>query len=310
VLGYTSRRLLLFVPTLFGVTVSIFVLLRVIPGDVAEILASESGAETAATVKANVDAIRRELRLDQPVVTQYVEWLRRFLAGDLGYSYWERLPRSLELSALTLVLALVWAIPLGVVSAVRQNRWIDYVVRCLSILGMSLPLFLTGVLVLYVLTHFFRWMPPLDFRELWDAPLVNLQQLIWPAAAQAAYISAPISRLTRAQMLDVIREDYIRTARAKGVRELVITYRHAFRNALLPVVTFVGWWGGRLLGGVVVMEIVFGVPGMGTTLVDAISHRDYPTVQAIVLIMTLVFLGLNLLIDLLYGWLDPRIRHA
>jgi peptide/nickel transport system permease protein len=320
VLGYASRRLLLFVPTLFGVTVSIFVLLRVIPGDVAEILASESGAETAATVKANVDAIRRELRLDQPVVTQYVEWLRRFLAGDLGYSYWERrpvseivgerLPRSLELSVLTLVLALAWAIPLGVVSAVRQNRWIDYVVRCLSILGMSLPLFLTGVLVLYVLTHFFRWMPPLDFREFSDAPLVNLQQLIWPAAAQAAYISAPISRLTRAQMLDVIREDYIRTARAKGVREWVITYSHAFRNALLPVVTFVGWWGGRLLGGVVVMEIVFGVPGMGTTLVDAINHRDYPTVQAIVLIMTLVFLGLNLFIDLLYGWLDPRIRYA
>jgi peptide/nickel transport system permease protein len=317
---YTARRLLLFVPTLFGVTIGIFVLLRIVPGDIAEIIASESGAETAATVKANVDAIRRELRLDQPLARQYVEWLDAFRRGDLGYSYWERrpvgeivgerLPRTLELAVLTLTLALVWAIPLGIVAAVYQNGWVDYVMRCLSVLGMSLPLFLTGVLVLYVLTHFFRWMPPLDFREFAEAPLVNLQQLIWPAVAQAAYISAPISRLTRAQMLDVIREDYVRTARAKGVHELVITGSHAFRNALLPVVTFVGWWGGRLLGGVVVMEIVFGVPGMGTTLVDAINHRDYPTVQAIVLIMTLTFLGLNLLIDLLYGWLDPRIRYG
>jgi peptide/nickel transport system permease protein len=320
VLNYVARRLLLFVPTLLGVTVTIFVMLRLVPGDVAEILASEAGAETAARVQANVDSIRRELGLDQPVITQYAQWLRAFLAGDLGYSYWEqrpvseivaeRLPRSLELAFLTLVLAIAWGIPLGVVSAVRQNQWVDYVVRCLSILGISLPLFLTGVLILYVLTHHFRWMPPLDYRGFAEAPLVNLQQLIWPAVAQAAYISAPISRLARAQMLDVIREDYIRTARAKGLAERVVAYHHGLRNALLPVVTFVGWWGGRLLGGVVVMEIVFGVPGMGTTLVDAISHRDYPTVQAIVLIMTLVFLVLNLLIDLVCAWLDPRIRYA
>jgi len=320
VLNYATHRLLLFVPTLLGVTVTIFVMLRLVPGDVAEILASEGGAETAARVQANVESIRRELGLDRPVAEQYLAWLRGFLAGDLGYSYWEkrpvseivgeRFPRSLELAALTLALAVAWSIPLGVVSAVRQNHWVDYAVRCLSVLGMSLPLFLTGVLTLYLLTHFLRWMPPLDYRGLLEAPLVNLQQLIWPALAQAAYISAPISRLARAQMLDVIREDYIRTARAKGLPERAIAYRHALRNALLPVVTFVGWWGGRLLGGVVVMEIVFGVPGMGTTLVDAISHRDYPTVQAIVLLMTLVFLGLNLLIDLLGAWLDPRVRHA
>jgi peptide/nickel transport system permease protein len=320
VLSYVARRLLLFVPTGFGVTVTIFVMLRLVPGDVAEILASEAGAETAARVEANVESIRRELGLDQPVAVQYVRWLRGFVTGDLGYSYWEqrpvseivreRLPRSLELALLTLLLATAWGIPLGVVSAVRQNQWVDYLVRCLSIVGISLPLFLTGVLILYVLTHHFRWMPPLDYREFSAAPLVNLQQLIWPAVAQAAYISAPISRLARAQMLDVIREDYIRTARAKGLPERAVSYRHALRNALLPVITFLGWWGGRMLGGVVVMEIVFGVPGMGTTLVDAINHRDYPTVQAIVLIMTLVFLGLNLLIDLLCAWMDPRIRYA
>jgi peptide/nickel transport system permease protein len=158
--------------------------------------------------------------------------------------------------------------------------------------------------------RFFRYLPPLEYAGLTDAPLENLKQLVWPALAQAYYISAPIMRLTRSQMLEVVRQDYVRTARAKGLAERAVVYRHALRNALLPVVTFVGWWGGRLLGGVVVMEIVFAVPGMGLALVQAVAYRDYPTVQAIILILALVFLAVNLLVDLLYGWLDPRIRHA
>ena len=153
-------------------------------------------------------------------------------------------------------------------------------------------------------------LPPLEYSALTEAPLDNLKQLVWPALAQAYYISAPIMRLTRSQMLEVVRQDYVRTARAKGLAERAVVYRHALRNALLPVVTFVGWWGGRLLGGVVVMEIVFAVPGMGLALVQAVAYRDYPTVQAIILILALVFLAVNLLVDLLYGWLDPRIRHA
>jgi peptide/nickel transport system permease protein len=222
----------------------------------------------------------------------------------------ERFPRSMELAVLTIVVAVVWAIPLGVVSAVRQNTWIDYGVRVVSISGLSLPLFFTGVLILYGLVRFFRWLPPLEFVSFFEDPVDNLKQLVWPALAQAYYISAPITRLTRSQMLEVIRQDYVRTARSKGLAERAVVYRHALRNSLLPVVTFIGWWGGRLLGGIVIMEIIFAVPGMGTSLVQAVSQRDYPTVQAIVFVMALVFLIANLVIDLLYGWLDPRIRYA
>jgi len=158
--------------------------------------------------------------------------------------------------------------------------------------------------------RFFRYLPPLEFVGLTDNPAENLKQLIWPALAQAFYISAPIMRLTRSQMLEVVRQDYVRTARAKGLAEGAVVYRHALRNALLPVVTFIGWWGGRLLGGIVIMEIIFAVPGMGTALVQAVSYRDYPTVQALILVMALIFLVVNLAVDLLYGWLDPRIRYV
>jgi len=216
----------------------------------------------------------------------------------------------MELAVLTLALAVAWSIPLGVVSAVRQNTWLDYVVRLVSVTGLSLPIFFTGVLIIWALVRFFRYLPPLEYSALTEAPLDNLKQLVWPALAQAYYISAPIMRLTRSQMLEVVRQDYVRTARAKGLAERAVVYRHALRNALLPVVTFVGWWAGRLLGGVVVMEIVFAVPGMGLALVQAVAYRDYPTVQAIILILALVFLAVNLLVDLLYGWLDPRIRYA
>ena len=222
----------------------------------------------------------------------------------------ERFPRSMELAVLTMGLAMLWAIPLGVISAVRQNTWLDYVVRVLSISGLSLPIFFTGVLILYLLVRVFRYLPPLEYSALTENPAENLKQMIWPALAQAYYISAPIMRLTRSQMLEVVRQDYVRTAFAKGLSDRAVIYRHALRNSLLPVVTFIGWWGGRLLGGIVIMEIIFAVPGMGTALVQAVSYRDYPTVQAIVFVMALIFLAVNLIVDLLYGWLDPRIRLA
>jgi peptide/nickel transport system permease protein len=192
---------------------------------------------------------------------------------------------------------------------VRQDTAIDYLARLVSVSGLSIPAFFVGVLLLFFLVRFFRWMPPLEFTAFFEDPAENLKQLIWPALAEAYYISAPITRLTRSLMLEVIREDYVRTARAKGLREGVVVYHHALRNMLIPLVTFVGWSGGRLLGGVVVMELIFAIPGMGTGLIDGVHHRDYPTVQAIVVMMALVFLTLNLLIDLLYGWLDPRIRY-
>jgi len=317
---YILRRLLLFVPSLFGASLLIFVLLRLVPGDIAEIIVYQAGAESSAIQQKQVAQIRAELGLDRPVLVQYLAWLGNALRGDLGQSYIqkrpvteiirERFPRSLELAFLTLVVAVVWAVPLGVVSAVRQNTWADYLVRVVSISGLSLPIFFTGVMILWALVRFFRWLPPFEFVSFFDDPAENLKQMVWPTLAQAYYISAPIMRLTRSQMLEVVRHDYVRTARAKGLAERAVVYRHALANSLLPVVTFVGWWGGRLLGGIVIMEIIFSVPGMGTALVQAVSNRDYPTVQAIVFVMALVFLTLNLFVDVIYGWLDPRIRYA
>jgi peptide/nickel transport system permease protein len=317
---YVAGRLLMFVPTLLGASILIFVLLRLVPGDIAEILVYQTGSESSAIQQRQVRQIRTELGLDRPVAVQYLDWLRHAVRGDFGQSYLqrrpvgdilrERVPRSLELAVLTLALAAVWAIPLGVVSAVRQNTWIDYVVRVVSVSGLSLPIFFTGVLILYGLVRLFHWLPPLEFAELWADPAENLKQLIWPALAQAWYISAPITRLTRSQMLEVIRQDFVRTARAKGLSERAVVYGHALRNSLLPVVTFVGWWSGRLLGGVVIVEIIFSVPGMGSALAQAVSQRDYPTVQAMVFVMASIFLAINLLVDLLYAWLDPRIGYA
>jgi peptide/nickel transport system permease protein len=317
---YVVRRLLMFVPTLLGASLLIFVLMRLVPGDIAEILVYQTGTESSAIQERQIQQIREELGLDRPIVVQYLGWLGHAVQGDFGYSYTqrrpvtdilrERFPRSMQLAFLTIVVAVLWAVPLGVISAVRQNTWVDYGVRLVSISGLSLPIFFTGVLILWALVRFFRWLPPLEFVSFVDDPAENLKQLIWPTLAQAYYISAPITRLTRSQMLEVVRQDYVRTARAKGLRERAVVYRHALANSLLPVVTFVGWWGGRLLGGIVIMEIIFSVPGMGTALVAAVNHRDYPTVQAIVFVMALVFLTMNLVVDLLYGWLDPRIRYT
>ncbi|HEY7652236.1 MAG TPA: ABC transporter permease [Methylomirabilota bacterium] len=317
---YVVRRLLLFVPTLLGASLLIFVLMRMVPGDIAQILVYQTGSEQSAVQEKQIRQIRTELGLDRPLLVQYFAWLRDAVTLDFGESYsqrrpvrdilLERFPRSMELAVLTLALAVLWAIPLGVVSAVRQNTALDYAARLLSISGLSLPIFFTGVLILYLLVRFFSWLPPLEYVAFTQDPVENLKQLIWPALAQAFYISAPITRLTRSQMLEVIRQDYVRTARAKGLAERAVVYRHALRNSLLPVVTFVGWWGGRLLGGLVIMEIIFVVPGMGSALIQAVSQRDYPTVQAMIFVMSLVFLVVNLLVDLLYGWLDPRIRYA
>jgi len=317
---YVLRRLALFVPTLIGASILIFVLMRLVPGDIAEILVYQTGSESSAVQAKQIQQIRRELGLERPIVTQYLDWIAGALRGDFGQSYVqrrpvvdilrERFPRSMELAGLTLLLAVVWAIPLGVISAVRQNRPVDYLARLVSLSGLSLPLFFTGALILYGLVRLFHWLPPLEFVSFREDPVENLKQLIWPALAQAYYISAPITRLTRSQMLEVVRQDYVRTARAKGLAERAVIYRHALRNSLLPVVTFIGWWGGRLLGGLVIMEIIFVVPGMGSALVQAVSQRDYPTVQAMVFVMALVFLAVNLAIDLLYAWLDPRIRYA
>ena len=239
---YAAQRLLLFVPSLLGASLLIFVLLRLVPGDIAEIIVYQAGSESSAVQQKQVREIRAELGLDRPIAVQYLAWLGNALRGDFGHSYIqqrpvvqivaERFPRSLELAFLTLVVAVVWAVPLGVVSAVRQNTWVDYLVRVVSISGLSLPIFFTGVLILWALVRFFRWLPPLEFVSLFEDPVENLKQLVFPTLAQAYYISAPIMRLTRSQMLEVVRQDYVRTARAKGLADRAVVYRHALANSL------------------------------------------------------------------------------
>jgi peptide/nickel transport system permease protein len=315
---YIARRLLLFVPSLLGATLLIFVLLRLVPGDIAEIIVYQAGSESSAIQQKQVQQIRRELGLDRPVAEQYLRWLGHAALGDFGYSYvqrrpvsqivWERFPRSLELAVLTLIVAVVWAVPLGVVSAARQNTWVDHCVRVVSISGLSLPIFFSGVLILYALVRFFRWLPPLEFVSLFDDPVENLKQLVWPTLAQAYYISAPIMRLTRSQMLEVVRQDYVRTARAKGLPEDAVLYRHALRNGLLPFVTMLGLLIPGLIGGSVIFETIFAWPGIGRLGYEAILARDYPVVIALNFIAALLTVVGTLLSDVLYMLVDPRIR--
>ena len=315
---YVLRRLLLFVPTLVGASILIFVLLRLVPGDIAEILVYQTGSESSAVQRRQIQQIRRELGLDRPIAAQYGDWVAGAVRGDFGQSYVqrrpvadilrERFPRSMELAILTLLLAVIWAIPLGVVSAVRQNGIVDYLARLVSLSGLSLPLFFTGALILYGLVRFFHWLPPLEFVAFTENPLENLKQLIWPALAQAYYISAPIARLTRSQMLEVVRQDYVRTARAKGLVGFAVVVRHALKNALIPIITIFGLQFGNLLAGAVIVETVFSRPGLGRLIVGGILSKDFPLVQGTVLFVATAYVLINVLVDVAYAYADPRIR--
>jgi peptide/nickel transport system permease protein len=297
----------------------IFVLMRLVPGDIAEILVYQAGSETSGVQQKQIQKIRAELGLNQPVMVQYLSWMGGAVRGDFGKSYaqrrpvWdilrERFPRSMELAILTLAIAVIWAIPLGVVSAVHQNGPLDYLARIASLSGLSIPLFVTGALILYGLVRVFHWIPPLEFVAFTENPVENLKQLIWPALAQAYYISAPITRLTRSQMLEVIRQDYVRTARAKGLPERLVVDKHALANAMIPVVTVIGLIVGILLGGAVVVEQVFSLPGAGRLIIGAILRRDYPVIQGGLLLTAVIFVFVNLAVDVLYASLDPRVRY-
>ena len=227
------------------------------------------------------------------------------VANDLAMKF----PITLELTVLAMIIATVIAVPLGLISAIKQDTPADYVARVISIAGVALPNFWVGILIVYFLVLFFAWMPPLGYATLWDDPITNLQQFIFPALALGFYQMAFTARVTRSSMLEVYREDYTRTARGKGLAERVVILRHALKNALLPVVTISGYQFGRLLAGTVVIENIFMIPGMGKLLVDSVFHRDYTEVQAIVMVITVTVLILNLVLDVVYGWLNPRIRY-
>ena len=315
---YFIKRMFLFIPTLLLATMIVFTLMWIVPGDAAMMILTGEG-EGGRVDLDDLDRLREEMGLDRPFYIQYGDWVWGLARGDLGDSIWYkipvweelrvRFPISLELAVIAIVMSFVVAVPLGVLSAIKQDTWIDYSARVFTLLGVALPFFWTGILTVYALAYFFDWLPPLGYANLWENPLTNLQQLFFPALALAFYEMAFTARVTRSAMLEVMREDYIRTARAKGLKELVVLGRHALKNALLPVITISGYQFGRLLGGVIIIEIIFGVPGMGSLMINSIQHRDFVMIQGMVLLVAAIVLGLNLIIDLLYGVLDPRVRY-
>ncbi|MGH8060237.1 MAG: ABC transporter permease [Candidatus Entotheonellia bacterium] len=316
---YIAKRLLLFIPTLLLATLVVFILLRLIPGDPALVkLVGETGE--AKFTQAQLDAMRAKLGTDGPLYVQYGNWVWGMLRLDFGVSMFfeepvsrdlaAKFPITLELTVLALLIATIIAVPLGLLSAIKQDTPADYVARIITITGVALPNFWVGILIVYFLVLLFGWMPPLGYANVWEEPATNLQQLIFPALVLGFYNMAFTARVTRSSMLEVYREDYIRTARAKGLAERVVILRHALKNALLPVATVSGYEFGRLLAGTVVIETIFMVPGMGKLLIDSVLHRDYTTVQAVVVVTTVSVLILNLALDVIYSWLNPRIRFT
>jgi peptide/nickel transport system permease protein len=316
---YAIGRLLLFIPTLLAATVLVFALFWIVPGDPALTILAGGEGDSGTVSPEQLEQLRQTLGLNRPLYVQYASWLWSVLRGDLGMSLWYKTPVweqlkdrflvTMELALMAMLLAFWVAVPLGITSAVKQDTGFDYLSRVFSTIGIALPTFWLGILIVYALATFFQWLPPLGYATLWDDPLLNLQQLIFPALTLAFHDLAFTARVTRSSMLEVMREDYLRTARAKGLLEILVIGRHALKNALLPVVTVSGYQFARLLGGVIIVESIFVVPGMGTLLIDSIVHRDFIVIQAIVLLIAAVVLSLNLVIDLLYGVLDPRIRY-
>lgn len=318
--NYAIKRLVLFIPTLFILTFIVFFMMWVLPGDPALFILSGGGdASNLRVSPEELAKLRSQLGLDRPFLVQYVDWLSDLVRGDFGNSIVHRspvvediklkLPVTVELAVLAMILAFLIAVPLGILSAISRNSWVDHGARMFTSTGLAIPSFWIGILFIYALSVWFNWLPPLDYANLWENPLRNLQQLLIPAVAIAFHDLAWTARLTRSSMLEVMREDYVRTARAKGLREVNVIGRHALKNALLVPLTSSGWQFGRLLGGTVVIETIFLVPGIGTYLLNSTLQRDFVAVQAVVVLVGVLILVLNLAIDLLYGVLDPRIRY-
>jgi peptide/nickel transport system permease protein len=315
---YIAKRFLLMIPTLLGVAILAFLLLRIVPGDVVE--ARFMGTGQGQFVSPEMIAQERaKLGLDQPLWKQFVTWMWGLVRLDLGVSMWTGAPiteeirlrfaLSLQVAVMATVVATILAIPLGVIAALKQDTWIDYAVRVFSIAGLATPSFWLGIVIILGLLIIFRWLPPMVYTPFWVNPWQNLAQLIWPALAVGYRYSAVATRMTRSAMLEVLREDYIRTARAKGLWLKLILVRHALKNAMLPVVTVIGLEFAFLLGGLVVTEQVFNLNGLGLLFVEAVARRDYTLTQALVMLTASAFIFVNFVMDVMYAWLDPRIRY-
>jgi peptide/nickel transport system permease protein len=312
-LGFLARRLFATIPVMAIVAVLVFSMLRLTPGDPASIIAG------AAATSADVAGIREKLGLDRPIVEQFAIWIGNMLRGDLGESFFfkksvaslvaDRIEPTLALATLTMLWSIAVAVPLGVVAAYRQGTWIDRVVMGFSVLGFSVPVFVIGYVLIYVFAIELAWLPVQGYQPLREGFGGFLQRLVLPSITLSVIYVALIARITRTSVLEVLGEDYIRTARAKGLRRTTVLMRHALRNAAVPIVTVIGIGAALLIGGVVVTESVFSIPGLGRLTVDAVLARDYPTVQAVILLFSLVYVLLNLLVDVAYTFLDPRIRY-
>lgn len=320
---YVINRFLLVIPTLFGAATLVFILMRLIPGDVCLVKLGSGGTSFTADALA---ACHAELGIDKPLFLQYLNFLWGILHLDFGISMWSgkpviseiaaRFPVSLEIAVMATILAVSMAIPLGTISALKQNSWIDLFVRSFSIAGLATPSFWLGILSILIvldLTQYFfghPWMPPIDYVPIWQDPVRNLSIVMLPAATIGYRYAAVSMRMTRSAMLEVLREDYIRTARAKGLLNRIIINRHALKNALLPVVTVVGIEFAFLIGGLVVTEQVFNINGIGRLMVLSVQNQDYTLTQALVMLVVAIAVLSNLVVDLFYAWLDPRIRLA
>ena len=314
---YVIRRLLLIPVTLLLLSVVFFAMLRAIPGDTALAIFADP---TEVMSEAWLIQIREDLGLTRPLHVQYFDWLSHMLRGDLGFSFdWarpvdevlaERIEPSFQLLVMGVVGGLVIGVPLGILSAYKQDSPLDYSLRVTAITGITLPSFVVAALVLIVLVSIWEWMPPLEFVSFTEDPVENMKKMIFPGLVLVTHAAAPYMRLTRSQMLEVIREDYIRTARSKGLRERVVVFRHALRNALLPVITTTGLSLAYLISGTVIVESVFEVHGLGFAMLRAAQTRDYATLQSMVLIIGALVMIINLLTDIAYGWIDPRIRYS
>ena len=320
---YTIKRILLMIPTLAGAAILIFGLMRLIPGDICELRMAGEGAWVDPQA---IEDCRNNLGLNDPFIVQFWDFVWGYVVFDLGPSMWTgkpiteeialRFQLSMEIAIIATIVGVVIAIPLGTISAIKQNTWIDYVVRSFSIAGIAMPSFWLGIIIILGLListqHFFGepWMPPIEYIPIWVDPGQNLLQLIWPAIATGYRYSAVATRMTRSALLEVLREDYIRTARAKGLIEKLIINRHALKNSMLPVVTIVGIEFAFLMGGLVVTEQVFNLNGLGKLFVESVLNHDFSLTQALVMLVALIFVVTNFIVDLIYAMLDPRIRYS
>ncbi|MCH7786003.1 MAG: ABC transporter permease [Chloroflexi bacterium] len=318
---YVIRRLILVVPGLIVLTILVFGMVRLIPGDVVQIIAIQlsggrGGGEVSPEVKAK---LRRDLGLDKPIYIQYFVWMSSIVRGDLGNSLItdfpivkdlkKRFPITLELVFFTLVLMIVWGLSIGIISAVRQDSWLDYGLRSVAILGLSVPFFWTAILLLLFGSLWLNWSPPFGVNPFFEDPWANIQQFFVPAMILAISQGSQVARMTRATILEVLRQDYVRTARAKGLIERTILVRHTLKNAMIPVVGLIGINFAFALGGTVILEQIWGLPGMGQLMLTAIKNRDYPVIQGVILFTGVLVMLVNLLVDISYGWLNPRIHY-